>query len=71
MDGAAHEQYMARDSHRDAYRTADVLMVRSMNTYPQCSSTGVCKIRNTVLTSTYTVTLDTVMYAEAYRSREL
>ena len=60
---------MARDSHRDAHRTADVLMVRSMNTYPQCSSTGVCKIRNTVLTSTYIESLDLILYAEAYKSR--
>lgn len=41
------------------------------NSYPQKLSTGVCKNRNTALTSTYTDTLDTLVYAEAYKSREI
>ena len=69
-DGANREQYMARFTYWNVTRTAHVIVVRFMNSYPQKLSTGLWTNQNTALTSTYTETLDRSVYAGAYKPRE-
>ena len=68
--GANHEQYLAWFTHWNVTGTTYVIMVRSMNSYPQKLSTGLWTNQNTALTSTYTETLDRSVYAGAYKPRE-